>query len=139
MPAPLVAPWSRQPDLSLDTARDLARAFRVSVTAAALRLVELTAEPCAVVWTRASRVVRVSRSATFPALVEVGEAPGPDSGVVEHAAWGRMARAERHVSAETWLAAAAPVGSGIAEQGTTLPGSDDLLVFLRLVEDGLRD
>ncbi len=56
MPAKLVRPLFRKRRVGLDLAEELARGFRTTFTAAAIRIVDLADEPCAIVWSEAKQV-----------------------------------------------------------------------------------
>lgn len=132
MPGFLVEPWANRDGLDLDTARVLAREFSVSLTAAAVRLVERTSQACAVALCRGGRVVWAARSATFTAFLPRDRVPGPDAAVVELLAWGRLPAHARTISARTWLGSDVAAELELVEQAAKLPGGSDVLTFLRL-------
>jgi hypothetical protein len=132
LPAPLVAPWTDVTDPDLDHARSLAAAARVSLTAAALRVCELSATPCAVLRCQRGRIIWAARSPTFAGFLPRGRLAGPESAVTELIAWGRLPRGPRPVPATTWLGAAATSAGELIEHATTLPGSSDVLCWLRI-------
>lgn len=140
VPEPMVAAWARDPDCTLAAAREISRRFSVALGTAAIRLIELTPHAWALVTCRGGRVVRVSRSATFPTYIEQDWTPGPDSVVVEHAAWQRrLSDRERVVPAHTWIADEAHHGATLIEQAMILPGTSDVLAMLRIVpHDAIR-
>ncbi|MCB9508263.1 MAG: ImmA/IrrE family metallo-endopeptidase [Myxococcales bacterium] len=72
MPERLLRRQCEVSPVSLDDARAIADTYKVSLVAAALRFVELTSERCAVVFSRAGRVVWAARSATFVPFIERG-------------------------------------------------------------------
>jgi hypothetical protein len=61
-----------------------------------------------------------------------GRVAGPEAAVTELIAWGRLPRGPRPVPASTWLGAAASDAPVLIEHATTLPGSDDVLCWLRI-------
>jgi hypothetical protein len=132
LPAPLVAPWTGVTDPDLGHARSLAAAAGVSLTAAALRLCELSTAPCAVLRCHRGRITWATRSPTFAGFLPRGRIAGPDAAVTELLAWGRLPREPRPVPASTWLGAAATGATVLIEHATTLPGSEDVLCWLRI-------
>lgn len=133
VPAQMVAVWTGDPDCNLAAAREIARRFTVAIGTAAIRLIELTPHAWALVTCRDGRVVRVSRSATFPTYIEQDWSPGPDSAVVEHAAWQRrIPDRERVVPAQTWIADEAHHDATVIEHAMMLPGASDVLAMLRI-------
>lgn len=133
VPAPMVAAWVTDPDSNLTTAREIARTFDVAIGTAAIRLIELTPHAWALVTCRDGRVVRVSRSAAFSTYIKDGWTPGPDSMVVEHAAWRRpLPTHERAVPGRTWIADEAHSDATVIEHSMILPGTSDVLTMLRI-------
>jgi hypothetical protein len=132
LPAPLVAPWTDVLEPDLDNARSLAAAARVSLTAAALRVCELSATPCAVLRCQRGRITWAARSPTFAGFLPRGRLAGPESAVSDLIAWGRLPREPRPVPAATWLDTAATSAGALIEHATTLPGSNDVLCWLRI-------
>lgn len=134
LPARMVAAWSNDLDCNLTAAREIARRFSVAIGTAAIRLIELTPHPWALVTCRDGRVLRVSRSAAFPTYIEQDWSPGPDSAIVEHAAWKRrLPDRERVVAAQTWIADVAHHDTTVIEHAMILPGTSDVLAMLRIV------
>lgn len=93
---------SKEMPISFESARELARTFEVSITAAARRMVELTSEHCALVATEEGRVTWQDRNEyywrmttrgqevrpeTFAAGVYDGEDPNPAPEQVDPYAW----------------------------------------------------
>lgn len=72
MPTPLVRPLSAVTGLNLHRARAIAGSFRTSLLASAIRLVELSPEPCAAVFAQGNRVQWAARSATFTVAIPRG-------------------------------------------------------------------
>lgn len=136
LPASMLGSWVARPDPSLDIAREIARTFSVAIDTAAIRLIELTPHACALVVCRGGRVLRVSRSATFRPFITHEWMPGPDSVVVEHAAWRRtLPKQERAVPARTWIEDAAWSGVTLIEQAMILPGTSDVLTLVRVLPE----
>jgi hypothetical protein len=70
MPGRLFAPHCDVPEPRFDAVKRIAALFQTTLTATAIRFVQLSAERCAVVWSEAGRVKWAVRSADFPAWVE---------------------------------------------------------------------
>jgi Zn-dependent peptidase ImmA (M78 family) len=70
MPSRLFARHCDVPEPSFDAIRVVARQFRTTLTAAAIRFVQLTSERCALVWSEAGKVKWSVRSADFPGWIE---------------------------------------------------------------------
>jgi hypothetical protein len=64
---------------TLDDVDRLARTFRASFHASAIRFVELTCAPCAFVHTVAGRIKRATETASFPGAIVRGRAVHPQS------------------------------------------------------------
>lgn len=66
MPYRLVRELCRSSRVSLDVPRQIANTFHMSILASAIRVAELSPEPCAAVFSSRRRVVWAAESATFP-------------------------------------------------------------------------
>lgn len=69
MPYRLVRDLCRSSHVSLDVPRQIASMFQMSILASAIRVAELSPEPCAAVFSSRRRVVWAAESATFPARI----------------------------------------------------------------------
>lgn len=101
----------------------ISRTFGTSLLASALRFVELTAEPCAVVYSELGRVGWCKRSATFGAWIPKGRPVDPSSAAFDYFDRGLIDHATRVVPAATWLSRRANAGTRatIHEHPTILP------------------
>lgn len=70
MPYVLVRDLCRSSPVNLDVAWEIARAFQMSILASAIRIVELSLEPCAAVFSSRRHVLWAAESASFPARIE---------------------------------------------------------------------
>jgi hypothetical protein len=70
MPGRLFAPHCDVPKPSFDAVKRIAGVFRTTLTATAIRFVQLSSERCALVWSEAGWVKWAVRSPDFPAWVE---------------------------------------------------------------------
>jgi Zn-dependent peptidase ImmA (M78 family) len=73
MPEAWAAPMCQAPRPTLDDVDRLARHFRVSLRASAIRYVELAKGPCALVHSVGGRVKRSTETASFPGTIDEGE------------------------------------------------------------------
>lgn len=70
MPGRLFAPHCVVPEPNFATIKRIANVFHTTLTATAIRFVQLSSERCALVWSEAGRVKWVVRSPDFPTWVE---------------------------------------------------------------------
>jgi len=70
MPGSLFAPHCDVPKPSFDGVKQIASVFHTTLTATAIRFLQLSSERCALVWSEAGRVKWAVRSPDFPAWVE---------------------------------------------------------------------
>ncbi len=131
LPEAMIARWAYAPHANLDAVREIASTFTVAIKTAAIRLVELTPHPWAVVICKDGKVSSVSRSRTFRGYVIDRWIPGHQSGVVECVAWRDAPRAEREVPASTWCRDASATDAPLIEDCMILPGGSDVLAILR--------
>jgi hypothetical protein len=130
MPAAMLMSWATLGPPTVETAREVADAFRVSLTAAALRLIELSPYACALTICRRGRIRRVARSVGFPFFLPHDRIPGSESGVVERVAWGRVPRGPRRVAATTWLGCDADPALSLVEDAVAVMDGDVLTILL---------
>ena len=69
MPAEWVAPFCVGTPASLDAVHAIAKTFGTSIMASAVRYIERTSAPCAVVYSEHGNVVWAKRSSTFPGRI----------------------------------------------------------------------
>ena len=103
MPEPMVRPLCAVPHVTLAPAHAIAREFRTSLLASALRFVELAAQRCALVYSELGRVRWVRPSATFPRAIQYGMRLDPTSAAFEYAASGLIDDAPRVTCGDAWL------------------------------------
>lgn len=70
MPGRLLAPHCDVPKPSFAAVQQIAAVFRTTLTATAIRFVQLSSERCALVWSEVGRVKWAVRSPDFPAWIE---------------------------------------------------------------------
>jgi len=117
----------------------MSREFRVSVLAAAMRYVELTAERCALVYSE-GHVRWCKRSATFAAWIPRGRAVDPSSAAFDFFDRGVIDGASRvaSASASAWLARNVSDSSltSIVEHPTVVPELGAVFSLLWVTPDG---
>lgn len=102
-PTHMVLPYCTGTAIDLETVRALARVFRVSPVMAAMRLVELSPEACAVVYAEAGCVRWMKPSRTFPGFLAKGAALAPSSIATDYFARGVLCDMPRTQAAAPWL------------------------------------
>lgn len=103
-PQGLVTSFVTARDTEVGTATALANEFRVSVTSAALRMVEVASTPCAVVQLRAGRIHWFRRPTEFPYGLPDRGAPPPERSVTAHVAdGGEPYREAVEIDPKDWL------------------------------------
>lgn len=90
MPEALVEPRCTVSHVTLAPARAIAREFKTSVLASAMRFVELSKERCAVAYSELGRVRWLKPSATFPDWVPRGRRLDPASAASDYFHKGRI-------------------------------------------------
>jgi hypothetical protein len=134
MPARLLRRRCEVSPVSLDPARAIAAEFKVSLMAAALRFVELTSERCALVFSRAGRVVWASRSETFRPEIPRGKLLDPLTVAADWFNGGRMYEGCQPVPGDAWLDHSAAGKVEIWEDSLTIPGVDGVLSLVWIPE-----
>lgn len=103
MPEPMVKRYCAAPYVTLAPAREIADEFTMSLLASALRVIELSAECCAVAYSVRGRVLWVKRSATFPDWIPKGRKLDPMSAAAEYVRTGKLDHDVNVVGADAWL------------------------------------
>jgi len=138
MPAMLLRRRCEVSPVSLDHARSIADTYRVSLVAAVLRFVELTSERCAVVFSRAGRVVWAARSETFVPFIERGRRLCA-AGVAF--AWfraGRLGEGPRPVPADAWFEHDTDAEVDVIEDAVPVPATSGVLSLVWIPEKAAR-
>lgn len=136
LPAKLVDSYVNVDDVSFEPIKALARAFDTSLTAAAIRFVELTASACAVVSCAKGRIEWVKRGEEFwLRTCGRGEAVDDDSLAHRAAASGASPAHPDEVAAQCWLDDdRTPDGAVIMEDVVAMPAHGRTLSLLWLHE-----
>jgi Zn-dependent peptidase ImmA (M78 family) len=103
MPEEWVAPLCTAPP-TLASVHAIAQAFGVTSVAAAVRYVELTREPCAVVYSKHGRVEWSSCSPTFPRRIPEQMTIGPGAVASDYHTHRVLEAEAREVAASAWFA-----------------------------------
>lgn len=138
MPAQLLRRRCEVSPVSLDDARAIAEIYRVSLVAAALRFVELTSERCAVVFSRAGRVVWAARSATFVPFIERGRRLCAAGVAFDWFRDGRICEGPQPVPADAWFDHDAEPDAEIVEDAVPVPATSGVLSLLWIPEKRAR-
>ena len=123
MPEELVRPFCDRTPIDLGVVRAIAETFRCSIVAAAVRSVELSSAPCAVVYSEHGIVDWAKRSRTFAGRIPTQLKIGPGAVASDYHARGVIDTAARMVPASAWLGTgrvASPVDS-LVEHAVIVP------------------
>jgi len=120
--------------VSLEPARAIASEFKVSLMAAALRLVELTSERCALVFARDRRIVWVCRSDSFAPFIERQRAIDPQSVAFDWFRRGTLSEGCQPVPADAWIDHDAAADVDIWEESIPVPTTRGVMSLLWIPE-----
>ncbi len=134
MPAQLLRRRCEISPVSLDDARAIAESYRVSLVAAALRFVELTSERCAVVFSRAGRVVWAARSDTFVPFIERRRRLCAAGIAFDWFRNGQLCTGSQPVPADAWFDHDADADIEIIEDAVAVPAAAGVLSLLWIPE-----
>jgi Zn-dependent peptidase ImmA (M78 family) len=124
MPEQWVAPFCTGTTPTLTAVHAIAETFRTSLVASAVRYVELTPYPCAVVYSEHGRVVWAKRSATFPSRIPPQLKIGPGAVAFDHHESKQLDTTARVVPASAWFGSMHPlttVGVSFVEHAELVP------------------
>lgn len=138
MPSKLLRRRCEVSPVSLDDARAIAGTYHVSLVAAALRFVELTSERCAVVFSRAGRVVWAARSETFVPFIERGRRLCAAGVAFDWFRDGRISAGPQPVPADAWFEHDSAADVEIVEDAVAVPSTAGVLSLLWLPEKAAR-
>jgi Zn-dependent peptidase ImmA (M78 family) len=133
MPEEWVAPLCATKPMSFSVVHAIAQTFRVSIVAAAVRAVELTRGPCAVVYSEQGNVVWAKRSASFPGRIPArGFKIGHGAVAFDYYEHGVIDALPREVPSRAWLGSAAPsgIGESLVEHAELVPEWGGVLSLL---------
>jgi Zn-dependent peptidase ImmA (M78 family) len=135
MPEEWVAPLCVTAPTSLRVVHSIAKTFRVSIVAAAVRSVELTRGPCAVVYSEQGHVVWAKRSATFAGRIPArGFKIGRGAVAFDYYDRDVIDAIPREVPSRSWLGTAAPsrIGASLVEHAVLVPEWGGVLSLLAI-------
>ena len=123
MPKAWVAPLCAVTPVGLAKVHAIAQTFGASVVASAVRYVELSAAPCAVVYSEQGRVRWAKRSPTFPGRIPPQAKIGPGAVAFDYYDRDQLDPRVRVVPASAWFAGDAPyaVGASLVEHAEVVP------------------
>lgn len=135
MPRALIAERVKYADVGVQAALGIAEEFQVSLTAAAIRLVEESKEPCAVVMSHNNLVVWTCRSNTgVPFYLSRSTPIHEDSFAFDCQKGLKYSRGTREVESSAWLSGRAAYEYEVLEESVLLEDYDLVLTFLSFVE-----
>lgn len=123
MPRAWVAPLCAGTPVGLADVHAIAQTFGASIVASAVRYVELSAAPCAVVYSEQGRVVWAKRSATFAGRIPPQAKIGPGAVAWDYYKQGQLNPEPRVVPAIAWYGSqlAPTVGPSLVEHAEIVP------------------
>jgi Zn-dependent peptidase ImmA (M78 family) len=133
MPAEWVAPFCAGTATNLNAVHAIAKAFRTSIMASAVRYVEHAHAPCAIVYSEHGNVVWAKRSATFPGRIPAqGFNIGCGAVAFDYYDRNVLDPTPREVPSHAWLGSSAPpmVGAFLVEHAELIPEWSGVLSLL---------
>jgi hypothetical protein len=136
MPEPLFRARAVSQSPGMDTIRQLAAEFHTSLTATAVRFVQLTARPCAVVLSTDARIKWYGTSETFHGRMRSGERLDLRSSASVFFRTGSLEESATPVPASAWVRnKRLEHDLQIKEHSIALPSYDAVLTLLYVDED----
>lgn len=135
MPAVLARKRCEVSPVHFNLVRGLAADFKTSLTAAAIRFVQLTSERCALVYSEDGCRRWFARSENFWPFLEIGQALSPSSLADDFFKKGVVPDRSETIDADAWSTAAAEKGlEEIREHSVALPSLNAVLSLLWIPE-----
>lgn len=138
MPQEIFVRLIKQGQPTLDTISDLAKEFRTTLTAAALRYVSFSKEPCAIVFSKDGVIKWYRKSSSFNFHVRVGERLSFDTYAFDYFDGVKIPKEPESVPARAWLAGDIDEDSELFEQSLSL-GSYGVVLSMLWVFDDVKD
>ena len=132
MPQKLFKPRVEQSTLCMEAIEDLANEFQTTLTATAIRYVSLTAEPCALIFSKKGVIEWVHRSDEFGHWIPKNQKISADSCAGEYFAKGTLSTSVENVRLDAWVENASHRGK-IKEQSRPMPKYNSVLTLLRIM------
>jgi Zn-dependent peptidase ImmA (M78 family) len=122
-PEPMVAPLCAVTPVDLHAVRAIERRFTASPVMAAVRFVELSPQPCAVVYSEHRRIAWMKPSKTFPGYLPQGTALGTGSIASRYFDRGTISGDPQYGIASAWLGSRSRLApdTEIVEQAMVIP------------------
>lgn len=131
MPEKLILGRFGLKDISLATVSSVANEFETSLTAAAIRILELTDVPSALAWSEGNQLIWYRTSSTFPFYLPKAELPTKDSKAGQLFDRKRITPGPSKVQANLWLQDADARGIPFIEEDSLyLPNYEAVLTLL---------
>jgi Zn-dependent peptidase ImmA (M78 family) len=135
MPQEIFVRLIKQGQPTLDTISDLAKDFRTTMTAAALRYVSFSKEPCAIVFSKDGVIKWYRKSSSFNFHVRVGEKLSFDTYAFDYFDGVKIPKEPESVPARAWLAGEINEESELFEQSLSLGSYGVVLSLLWVYND----
>jgi Zn-dependent peptidase ImmA (M78 family) len=122
-PEPMVREHCKLDTVDLQTVHSIEHKFRASPVMAAVRLVELSSHPCAVVYSVRGRIAWMKPSKTFPTYSVKGAAVGTSSLASEYFERGAIPNGPRSGLASAWFSTSTRIApdAEMTEEATLIP------------------
>jgi len=137
MPEKIFARYIEDESPNMNTVKDLAKEFRTTRTATALRYVQISSEPCAVVVCKEGKIKWYKKSLSFNFHVKVGERLSPNTYAFDFYHGVDLPGRPDTVPAAAWLAGDIDGEAWIVEHSLALK-SYDVVLSLLWIRDEIR-
>lgn len=121
MPEAWVRPLCTDVPASLAAVHAIARTFRTSIVASAVRYAELSPAPCAVVYSEHGHVVWAKCSSTFPGRIPQHVKIGAGAVAFDHHERGQLDDGARTVPSSAWFGNQDPPVASLVEHAEVVP------------------
>lgn len=137
MPKEIFAQYFEAGPPNINIVKDLAGKFRTTLTATALRYVQLSSEPCAIAITKEGVIKWYKKSSSFDFHIKAGEKLSPNIDAFNSKEGEELPSRPTKVPAAAWLAGAKDEEALIFEQSIVL-GSYGIVLSLLWIFDDIR-
>jgi len=135
MPTEIFEKYLRPEPPNMDRVKELAEEFRTTLTATALRYVQLSIEPCALVVSKDGVIKWYRKSNSFDFHVKVGQKLSPDTYAFDFYDEINLPDRPQKAPATAWLAGNIDDGAEIYEHSIALPSYGTVLSILWIEEE----
>jgi Zn-dependent peptidase ImmA (M78 family) len=130
MPRVIFSRYIKTEPPNINIVGDIAKIFRTTLTATALRFVQLSTEPCAVALSKDGNIKWYKKSASFDFHIKVGEKLSSDSLAFDFYDGVHLPNQSQRVPAYSWLAGDIDEESEIFEHSLAFPNYNSVLSLL---------